>query len=50
MYEKEEMFKECDRLTRETGRIVKAISINDFTGVGMMMNRTFFKALGDSSK
>ncbi|KAJ3124836.1 hypothetical protein HK098_000824 [Nowakowskiella sp. JEL0407] len=51
LYQREEAFGICDRVTRETGFICKVVSVNDFNGVKLLsMNRHFFRALGIASK
>ena len=50
-YDKEVTFWLCDRVTRSSGQITKALYIMDATGVGMFsMDKRFAKALGASSK
>ena len=50
-FSKELQWRECDRLTRETGVLVKNISIIDMNGFSLFgADRRFFAALGDSSK
>lgn len=52
-FEKEKMYALCDAATRETGRMVKALSIIDFRCFSMMSSRfdkRILSALGASSK
>ena len=50
-FSKELQWRECDILTRETGILVKNISIIDMNGFSFFgADRRFFKALGNSSK
>merc|ERR1711991_272059 len=41
---------ECDRVTRETGRLTKIIRVNDMNFAGLLQDRGFFNAIGKSSK
>ena len=51
IYDKEVGFWKCDRLTRESGRLVKMMGVLDFTNVSLFGNdNRFFQAMGDSSK
>ena len=51
IYDKEVGFWECDRLSRESGKITKMMGILDFTNVSLFGNdNRFFAAMGDSSK
>ena len=52
VFEKEVVYRLCDERTRETGFIVKAITVIDFAEfslLGPKFSKSFFTALGDSS-
>jgi hypothetical protein len=44
-------YRECDRVTRETGRLTKVIRVNDLANAPLLnQDRGFFSAIGKSSK
>lgn len=43
-------FRECDRVTRATGRLTKLIRVNDMMNASLLQDRGFFSAVGKSSK
>jgi hypothetical protein len=43
-------YRECDRVTRETGRLTKLIRVNDMNFAGLLQDRGFFSAIGKSSR
>ena len=50
-FSKELQWRDCDKKTRETGMLVKNISVIDMQGFSLFgADRRFFAALGDSSK
>jgi hypothetical protein len=53
LFEKERIWRECDKQTRIVGKLVKCVTVIDFAGFSMFGNKSdnrFFKALGKSSK
>ena len=43
-------YVQCDKLTRETGKIVKIQTVQDFQNMSFATNKRFMRALGESSK
>lgn len=50
MWLNEHAFRECDQITRKTGRLTKLVRVNDMMGASLMQDRGFFSAVGKSSK
>ena len=43
-------FRQCDQLTRKHRKLIKFTTINDMKGLKFVMDRRFFKAIGEASK
>jgi len=43
-------YRECDRVTRETGRLTKLVRVNDLNHASILQDRGFFSAIGKASK
>ena len=42
--------RECDRVTRATGRLTKIVRVNDLNHASILQDRGFFSAIGKASK